>query len=82
MTIYFTTIVKTADGKKYDLGEHQYPPRHDHNGNRLCNQCQVINAYPLEKGSILMSKQWPKGISKFMRFNEIDNIDLLANLEI
>lgn len=42
--MWFTTKVKTKDNFIYDLGELEYPPKHDHKGG-MCNECQVINAW-------------------------------------
>lgn len=41
----YSTFIKTKDGKVYDLGKLEYTPRHNHSGNTLCDQCQVINAW-------------------------------------
>jgi len=44
MIIYYTTKCKTKDGEVFDLGEIEYPPKHDHKGG-LCPSCDVINAW-------------------------------------
>jgi len=41
----YTTKLKTQDGKIYDLGEKQYPPRHYHPGLAPCPECFVVNAW-------------------------------------
>lgn len=48
MKTYFhwTTKVKTQDGKIWDLGERDFPPTHQHPGDRSCQECFIINAYP------------------------------------
>jgi len=44
----YTTIVRTADGKLWDLGKHDYPPTHFHDNDARghCIECLVINAWP------------------------------------
>jgi len=41
----YTTKIKTADGSISDLAKGQYPPQHKHQGNRLCPECFVVNAW-------------------------------------
>ena len=41
----YTTKLKTQDGKIYDLGKREYPPRHYHPGMLPCPECFVINAW-------------------------------------
>ena len=42
----YTTKVKTADGKVYDLGERQYPPNHQHDKQGTpCPGCLCVNAW-------------------------------------
>lgn len=42
MTVLHTTFVKTRDGRIYDLGLREYPPRHDDCG---CAKCAIVNAW-------------------------------------
>ena len=44
MSQWYTTLVQTKDMTIYDLGELEYPPKHDHKGG-LCPKCQVVNAW-------------------------------------
>lgn len=48
MLIYYTTKVKTNDGKVFDLGELEYPPKHQHKGGSSCDSCLVSNAWTEE----------------------------------
>ncbi len=41
----YTTMVKTQDGKIYDLGDKEYSPTHYHPGNYPCDECFVVNAW-------------------------------------
>jgi len=41
----YTTLIKTKDGKVYDLGKLEYRPIHKHQGNTMCDECHVINAW-------------------------------------
>ena len=41
-------MVKTANGKIYDLSKHEYPPSKcpNHSEELSCDKCLVINAWP------------------------------------
>ena len=43
----YTTIVRTANGKTYDLSKHEYPPSKcsTHGDESSCEKCLVVNAY-------------------------------------
>lgn len=40
----YTTMAQTADGRRYNLGEREHPPKHDHGG-FSCPGCVVVNAW-------------------------------------
>jgi hypothetical protein len=40
---WYTTVIRTADGRTYDLGAGQRRPFHDHNGG-WCRACLVVSA--------------------------------------
>lgn len=44
-SILLTTYVQTRDGKVYDLGKFQHPPKHQHPGFGVCPECAVKNAW-------------------------------------
>ncbi len=43
----YTTVVRTADGKTYDLSKGEHPPSrcHEHTDAFTCEKCLVVNAY-------------------------------------
>jgi hypothetical protein len=46
--VIYTTFVMTRDGKVYDLGLFQFPPRHH---DCVCDKCFVINAWAAPRAS-------------------------------
>ena len=42
---YYTTLVKTAEGTVYNIGERERVPQHNHPREATCPGCMVVNAW-------------------------------------